>query len=120
MMVIIPLVTSVSWLASMAYSLSVAGATPDSCLCSYGSIPVPVDVKIPVDPTMGLNTTDLRRLETVYNIFGVFCQPAQANKGTVATPLCVLESWRTHRVTQIACNSYFMGQHILISIGLFP
>ncbi|KAJ7080536.1 Alpha/Beta hydrolase protein [Mycena epipterygia] len=51
-----------------------------SCNCSPVLVPVHVDVVVPKDPTdvfAGLksNSSDLRRVDDNYNIYGVFCQP---------------------------------------------
>ncbi|KAJ6594705.1 hypothetical protein B0H19DRAFT_1247357 [Mycena capillaripes] len=51
-----------------------------SCNCSPVFVPVHVDVFVPKDPTdafAGLksNSSSLRRVDDIYNIYGVFCQP---------------------------------------------
>ncbi|KAJ7080548.1 Alpha/beta hydrolase family-domain-containing protein [Mycena epipterygia] len=56
------------------------GAFGASCGCSPAVIPVHVDVLVPKDPTdmfSGLksNASSLRRIDEIYNIYGVFCQP---------------------------------------------
>ncbi|KAJ7017839.1 hypothetical protein C8F04DRAFT_1053554 [Mycena alexandri] len=51
-----------------------------SCNCSPVLVPVHVDVFVPKDPTdifAGLksNLSSLRRVEAIYSIYGLFCQP---------------------------------------------
>ncbi|KAJ7114509.1 hypothetical protein C8R44DRAFT_929344, partial [Mycena epipterygia] len=61
------------------------GAASASCSCSSVIVPVHVDVLVPKDPTDVLgglksNETSLRRVNTTYNIYGVFCQPNAGNE----------------------------------------
>ncbi|KAF7797059.1 hypothetical protein EIP86_008251 [Pleurotus ostreatoroseus] len=60
-----------------ATTASTVPATNEACQCTFGTLPVPVDLEIPTHPENGLTTTDLRRLKAVYDIFGVFCQPKE-------------------------------------------
>ncbi|KAJ7711544.1 hypothetical protein B0H16DRAFT_1480249 [Mycena metata] len=55
-------------------------AAQGSCACSPVTIPVHVDVLVPKDPTdefAGLksNVSELRRVDTTYDIYGIFCGP---------------------------------------------
>ena len=61
-----------------ATTASTVQATNEACQCTFGTLPVPVDIEIPAHPENGLTTTDLRRLKAVYDIFGVFCQPKES------------------------------------------
>ncbi|EIN10217.1 hypothetical protein PUNSTDRAFT_43200 [Punctularia strigosozonata HHB-11173 SS5] len=49
--------------------------TSTACTCNIGTIPVAVDVRIPSDPSLPINTTDTRRIHEIYDIFGVLCAP---------------------------------------------
>ncbi|KAF8168841.1 hypothetical protein K438DRAFT_1433651, partial [Mycena galopus ATCC 62051] len=56
-----------------------------ACSCSSVIVPVHVDVLVPKDPTdvfggLKSNETSLRRVNTTYNIYGVFCQPNVGNE----------------------------------------
>ncbi|KAF8168828.1 hypothetical protein K438DRAFT_1431542, partial [Mycena galopus ATCC 62051] len=56
-----------------------------ACSCSSVIVPVHVDVLVPKDPTdvfggLKSNETSLRRVNTTYNIYGVFCQPDVGNE----------------------------------------
>lgn len=78
---------SLSVLVATSLSVVTVCAQPDvnspvaavsaPCSCSSGFIPVPVDVIIPVDPSNpgGLDTTNTRRLQSIFQIFGVLCEP---------------------------------------------
>ncbi|KAJ6617227.1 hypothetical protein B0H10DRAFT_2190104 [Mycena sp. CBHHK59/15] len=61
------------------------GAASASCSCSSVIVPVHVDVLVPKDPTdvfggLKSNETSLRRVNTTYNIYGVFCRPNAGNE----------------------------------------
>ncbi|KAJ7199766.1 hypothetical protein GGX14DRAFT_661121 [Mycena pura] len=70
---------SVVFLLSRVFASSAA-----SCRCSSLTIPVHVNVFVPKDPTdvfAGLksNASSLRRVDNIYDIYGVFCQPDPAS-----------------------------------------
>ncbi|KAJ7865172.1 hypothetical protein B0H14DRAFT_3600714 [Mycena olivaceomarginata] len=61
------------------------GAASASCSCSSVVVPVHVDVLVPKDPTdvfggLKSNETSQRRVNTTYDIYGVFCQPNAGNE----------------------------------------
>ncbi|KAJ7101842.1 hypothetical protein C8R43DRAFT_1141187 [Mycena crocata] len=71
--------------------LAVSGAT---CDCSSVLIPIQVDVLVPKntsDEFAGLksNSTDLRRVDATYDIYGVFCRPDVPGKNADSLQLLV-------------------------------
>ncbi|KAJ7333374.1 Alpha/beta hydrolase family-domain-containing protein, partial [Mycena albidolilacea] len=61
------------------------GAASASCSCSSVIVPVHIDVLVPKDPTdvfggLKSNETSQRRVNTTYDIYGVFCQPNAGNE----------------------------------------
>ncbi|KAJ7915764.1 Alpha/beta hydrolase family-domain-containing protein [Mycena leptocephala] len=70
-------------LSSLCFRLGAASA---SCSCSSVIVPVHVDALVPKDPSDVLgglksNLTSLRRVNTTYDIYGVFCRPDAGNEG---------------------------------------
>ncbi|KAJ7850561.1 hypothetical protein B0H13DRAFT_1905604 [Mycena leptocephala] len=69
-------------LSSLCFRLGAASA---SCSCSSVIVPVHVDALVPKDPSDVLggfksNSTSLRRVNTTYDIYGVFCRPDAGNE----------------------------------------
>ncbi|KAJ6589729.1 Alpha/beta hydrolase family-domain-containing protein [Mycena capillaripes] len=67
-------------LAVLFHLSNIYVASGQSCGCSSLNIPVHVDILIPKDPAdpfggLKSNSSSLRRLNEIYNVFGAFCQP---------------------------------------------
>jgi hypothetical protein len=80
------LLRTISVLLLYLSSLHRLGAASASCSCSSVIVPVHIDVLVPKDPTdvfggLKSNETSQRRVNTAYDIYGVFCQPNAGNEG---------------------------------------
>ncbi|KAL4244448.1 hypothetical protein ABKN59_010231 [Abortiporus biennis] len=94
---------------SVAIATSSTPSNPGGCLCTSGSVPIPVDIRIPVDPANGLNTTNLRRLKNTFNIFGQLCQPSNTGRTLLETDhvqLLLHGSTYTHQYWTFPMNGF--------------
>ncbi|KAF7368789.1 Alpha/beta-hydrolase [Mycena venus] len=69
-----------SALSALFHLSSIYAALGASCACSSVTIPVHVDALVPKDPTdifggLKSNPSSLRRVNAIYDVYGVFCQP---------------------------------------------